>query len=1127
MAGEAVLSAFMQSLFDKLYTTGASTLRSISGVNEDLEGLSTTISMIQGLLEDAEEKQLKDKPVRIWLLKLKDIAYEMCELLDGYEAQQIRMKLKTRDQMHRQDTKITKISAYFSCLFLYRGLSDYRTANEIKAIRRKLDMIAREREILGLQVLGSTNKLEVRDHRQTSSLVDDSSVFGREKDSEKIIKILLSTNNNSNAIKFSVLPIVGMGGLGKTTLAQKVYNDNRVKEYFQLRMWVCVSESFDELKLTRETLQSAASQKLSATSWQLSTATNMNLLQEELCKSLKGKRFLLVLDDVWNENPQRWGRFCISLNSSERGSKIIVTTQNANVGYAMGALPPYHLTRLSDEDCWNLFRNCAFVNGSSSGYPKLEEIGKEIVKKLKGLPLAARALGSLLYAKTDEEDWKAILRSKIWEVPSDKNDILPALRLSYKHLTPHLKQCFAFCSVFHKDYVFQKETLVQIWMALGYIQPQGRRRLEDIGSSYFDDLLSRSFFQPYKGNYVMHDAIHDLAQSISVGEFTRLEDNTEEGQGNMGNNCLVTRHLSSFCSNSGTTSFDALLKFRKLQTLLLLRGYKSQTPRIPDNLLQRLAYLRVLDLHRRDITELPRSIGNLIQLRYLNLSGTGIKTLPPSICRLYNLQTLKLRHCHALDELPKGVTNLVNLRHLGTSKRLASTIAHIGSLIHLQELEEFNVRDDDKFTIGELKGMAELRGKLCIRNLENVRCKEESSKANMSTKEYISALHLVWTDDQAAVQHEEVLAGLKPNTNLKELAVTGYGGAKFPSWLWSPSFCYLETIHLSNCRRCLILPPLGQLPFLKYLVVEGFGATRIGHEFHGDGELKGFLSLEELVFEDMLDLELWLWAQEDQSFPRLSDLEITECPKLIELPELPPTLTRLRIFDVGLSVLPKLRHPDAADQLSLSSLQIHECPSLQSLQGGLLEQQLVALEELTITNCEQLSTLPVECFQPLAKLRSLHIYDCPRLLVSSGCCLLPGSLKDLQISSCSNLINPLLAELGRLTSLTNLKISNCCGFSCFPDNGFPPSLKSLAIVDCSDLLFLPAALHEVSSLQTLCIRDCPGITSFPENGLPRMLRELYIRGCSPLTERLLADRGSHQDKTAHVMKVVIDGQRIR
>lgn len=473
MAGEAVLSAFMQVLFEKFYTAAATELRSIRGVAKQLEGLTTTLSMIQALLEDAEEKQLTDKSVRIWLSNLKDVAYEMDELLDEYEAQHLRLEMEDRA---RKLKKANKVIGFLSPSYFYEGLLRYKAANRIKAIRNKLDNVARERDTLGLQILGSRGRLEIAEPPQTSSLVDDLNVFGRHEDRENIVKKLLSNTNTSSRKNFSILPIVGMGGIGKTTLAQIVYNDDRVKEYFQLRMWICVSENFDEMKLTKEVLQSALGGSLStatsgglsaAMSGYLSTAsgslyggTNMNLLQQELCDNLKGKRFLLVLDDVWNENPEKWERFCLTMQGAGEGSKIIVTTQNISVALVMGGLAPYYLKRLSNNDCWNLFRNYAFVDGNSSGHPNLVEIGMEIVKKLRGLPLAAKALGSLLYSKLEEEEWMNILRSEIWELPREKNHILPALRLSYKHLPPYLKQCFAFCSVFHKDYIFRKDKLV-------------------------------------------------------------------------------------------------------------------------------------------------------------------------------------------------------------------------------------------------------------------------------------------------------------------------------------------------------------------------------------------------------------------------------------------------------------------------------------------------------------------------------------------------------------------------------------------------------------------------------------------------------------------------------------------
>lgn len=411
----------------------------------------------------------------------------------------------------------------------------------------------------------------------------------------------------------------------------------------------------------------------------------------------------------------------------------------------------------------------------------------------------------------------------------------------------------------------------------------------------------------------------------------------------------------------------------------------------------------------------------------------------------------------------------------------------------LQELEEFAVLKNIGFTIRELKNMAELRGHLSIRNLQNVANGEEASVAMLGTKNYLSTLEFIWEDDGQVISgdkfcDQEVLEGLKPHTEVKELTVKGYSGAEFPSWVGSPAFSYLQTIHLSNCRRCKLLPPLGQLPFLRYLDIGTVGVTQIGSGFYGVGEITGFPSLNELVISDMPDLEVWVATDDNILFPTLNDLEIVECPNLKELPKLPPTLVRLRISEAGLSTLPLLQeNPTITSSLSL--VQIHECPNLRSLQSGLLGQQmLTALTNLTITDCEELETLAVDCFQPLTSLRRLHIYNCPRLLVrGQESRILPSSLEDLQLSSCSALINLLVKELGELTCLTNLKIAECSGLERFPVGGLPPKLKLFSINSCVDLQFLPDELHKISSLETLHINNCPKITTLPQNGLPEML----------------------------------------
>ncbi|KAK1602861.1 hypothetical protein QYE76_016655 [Lolium multiflorum] len=1114
--GEAVLSAFMQALFEKVISTAFGELKLPQDVAEELEKLSSTLSTIQAHVEDAEERQFKDKAARSWLAKLKDVAYEMDDLLDDYAAEALRSKLEGPSNYNH----LSKVRSCFCCFWLNTCLFNHKILQEIRKVEEKLDRLVKERQIIGPNMVSTMDRKEIKERPETSSIIDDSSVFGREEDKEIIVKMLLDQkNSNSNHANLSILPIVGMGGLGKTTLAQLVYNDTRIKNHFQLRVWLCVSENFDLTKLTKETIESVANEFESVVSWVSSVTTNMNLLQEDLSKKLEGKRFLLVLDDVWNEDPEKWDTYRRALVTGGKGSRIVVTTRNKNVGNLMGGVTPYYLNQLSDNDCWYLFRTYAFVDGNSIAHPNLEIIGKEIVKKLKGLPLAAKAIGSLLSSQGTEEDWKNVLRSEIWELPSDKNNILPALRLSYNHLPAVLKRCFAFCSVFQKDYVFEKNRLVQIWLALGFIQPQRRRRMEEIGSSYFDELLNRSFFQHHKGGYVMHDAIHDLAQSVSIHECLRLDELP-----NSSSSGRSARHLSFSCDNRSQTSFQAFLGFKRARTLLLLSGYKSKTSSIPSDLFLKLRYLHVLDLNRQDITELPDSIGSLKMLRYLNLSGTSIAVLPSSIGRLFSLQILKLTNCHELDYLPQSITNLVNLRCLEARTELVTGIARIGNLTCLQQLDEFVVRTDKGYKISELKEMMEIRGHISIKNIESVASTEEASQAFLSEKAFINILDLIWSDNRNLApegpnEDREILEVLRPHHELKELTVKAFAGSSFPNWLSSLS--HLQTIHLSDCTKCSILPALGELPQLKYLDIGGFPAIiQIHEDFSGSNEVKGFPALKELLFEDLTNLKRWASVTDGEFLPSLTELAVMDCPQVTEFPPLPSTLVKLKLSETGFAVLPEFHIQNSQISSSLECLQIHHCPNFTSLQKGLLSQQLLALQQLTITHCSDLADLPLEGFRSLTALKSLHIYDCPRLAPSGQCSLLPSKLEDLRISSCSDLINPLLRELNELSSLTHLAAADCPSLNSFPVK-LPVTLEKLEILNCSNLSYLPAGIEDAPCLTAISILKCPLIPCLPGR-LTKSLKELYIKECPFLTESCQESNGRDWRKIAHVPIIEID-----
>nr|XP_034926684.1 putative disease resistance RPP13-like protein 1 [Populus alba] len=343
---------------------------------------------------------------------------------------------------------------------------------------------------------------------KTTPLVNESLVYGRDADKEAIMEHLL-TQHNTDGSNLRAVPIVGMGGIGKTALAQLIYNDEKVDQCFQLKAWVWASQQFDVARIIKEILD-----KINASTCRTKEP------DESLMEAVKGKKLLLVLDDAWNIEYNEWDKLLLPLRYVEQGSKIVVTTRDEDVAKVIQTVIPSHrLNVISDEDCWKLFARVAFSGVNSGAVSSLEAFGREIVKKCKGLPLAAKTLGGLLHSVGDVKQWEKISNSSLWG--SSNENIPPALTLSYYYLPSHLKRCFAYCAIFPKGYVFKKDGLITEWMAQGFlVQPRGVEGMEDIGEKYFDDLVSRSLFQQstLDSFFSMHDLISDLAE-YALGEF--------------------------------------------------------------------------------------------------------------------------------------------------------------------------------------------------------------------------------------------------------------------------------------------------------------------------------------------------------------------------------------------------------------------------------------------------------------------------------------------------------------------------------------------------------------------------------------------------------------------------------
>ncbi|KAH0712629.1 hypothetical protein KY289_008588 [Solanum tuberosum] len=1055
VVGGAFISSALNVLIDRLTPEGEllKMFRKHKHHTQLLKKLEKILPCLQAVLIDAENKA-SDQSVSSWLNELRDAVESAENLIEQVNYEALRLKVEGKDQNHAE-TSNQQVSDF------NLGLSDEFFLNIKKKLEDTIETLKDLQEkfdLLGLKKhFGSTTKEETT--TPSTSLVDDSFIFGRLSEIEDLINRLMS--EDANGKKLTVVPIVGMGGSGKTTLAKAVYNDERVKDHFGLKAWFCVFEPYDAYRITKGLLQEIGS-------FDLKDDDNLNQLQVKLKGSLKGKKFLVVLDDVWNDNYHEWENLRNIFEEGQMGSKIIVTTRKESVALMMGSGAIY-MGMLSSEGSWSLFKQHSLENRDPKEHPEFEEVGRKIAHKCKGHPLALKAVAGILRCKSEVDEWRDILRSEIWELRSWSNFILPALILSYNDLPPDLKRCFAFCAIYPKDYQFCKDQVIHLWIANGILP-----KLHS-GNQYFLELRSRSLFervQNSKGKpdvFLMHDLVNDLAQIASSELCVRLED--IEGSHYM---LKQSRHMSySMGQECDFEKLKPLSKSEQLRTLLPINiSYSSHlSKRVLHNILPRLTCLRALSLSHYKVKELPNDLFiQLKLLRFLDLSWTHIEKLPDSVCVLYNLQTLLLSHCVYLGEIPLQMEKLINLRHLD--------ISHTSLLkmpIHPSKLKCLHVLVGAKFLLDghgglrmeDLGGVHNLYGSLSILELQNVVDRTEALKGNMKEKKHVDKLSLEWSGRSTADNSQTeraILDGLCPYTNIKELQITGYRGTKFPDWLADPSFLKLVELSLSNCKDCDSLPALGQLPSLKFLSIRKMhGIIEVTGEFYGSSSSeKPFNSLEKLEFEDMEEWKQWRVLGSGE-FPILKKLSIKNCPKLMgKLPE---------------------------NLCSLTEFRISETPLFEGMK------QIV---ELYIGNCNSLTSLPFR--------------------------ILPSTLKRMRITGCRELkLDPPVGEMSYcnmfLEDLYNLDELHPLGL------WHLTSLQSLDIWNCHYLQSLSESVLS-SSISELTIKDCPNLQSLPVKAMPSSLSKLVISNCPLLTPLLEFNKGKYWSNISQIPSIEIDEECI-
>ncbi|XP_030966986.1 putative disease resistance protein RGA3 [Quercus lobata] len=820
------------------------------GVDEEVQKLQGKLGKIKAMLDDAEERHaVKQRNEKLWLEQLQNQYYEMDDILDTWNTARIRAEIEKEEGKPADTNALAAVkkkvwSFVPSPLCWFNPPLRHDVGHMIRKLNEKFDMIVKDKATYGIDF---DRQPDVVERPKATSFVDVSEIIGRDIYRDDPLRNLLGVGSLEETNSYRVISLVGMGGIGKTTLAQLAYNHPDVQAHFPKRMWICVSDPFDQCEVAKAIINKIAPGHRSL------KYSDLDDLLSEIHNLIREMKYFLVLDDVWTEDSQKWEPFKHALKNGVHGSRILVTTRKHRASEVMGSDLPINLEVLSDEDCWSVLSKIAFSNEEQLRC--LEDIGRKLAIKCKGLPLAAKLLGSLMQKNRSREQWNKILDSNLWEVEDIENiqkSILAPLILSYYELTPTMRRCFSFCSVFAKDYFFHKDELVLHWMAQGYVESKTNMEMEDMAEAYFEKLALRSFFQDFKTDEdndgkIIGCKVHDFAQYMTKNESFEIH-----GDKKLEINCQSARHLHLEISKE-MQHLESIYHAKSLRTLFLLsheRDYEFEM--LLSNLFHHFKCLRTLILDC-PIKKLPDAVKNLIHLRCLFISkNVEIEELPETFCNQCNLQTLKIENHSYLKKLPQGMGKQINLRHLILNRFHSFNVVFpkgIGKLIGLRTLSVFNIGDENDregCKLGELKNLNQLRGTLTIYGLENVVNVDEAHNAQLKGKIYLRGLELKFEKPTFYGREErmendvKLWTALEMPPNLQRLTIWDYQGNT-------------------------IFPNLGQLPFLEELVIKGLdNVKKVGDEFLGIGDSKNkkdygivFPNLKSLKFLYMINWEEW------------------------------------------------------------------------------------------------------------------------------------------------------------------------------------------------------------------------------------------------------------------------------
>ncbi|KAM3413288.1 hypothetical protein ACQJBY_004452 [Aegilops geniculata] len=656
-------------------------------LDKDLKKMKMALESVEAVLKVAERQSITDELTGLWLKRLKDFLYEVSDMIDEFEAD-----TQAITQPSARKFSFKKYLAFMiPCLTIGPNIT---MANRMKNMRDDLKVITDQHREFKLTDRTNANEPKVTDIRETSSTLE-TQIIGRTEERD----IILASLSESMTKDITILPIYGIGGLGKTTLAKMVYNSSQFNEYSQV--WVYVSQTFDLIKIGNSII-SQLSEKDKESEY-----TGKQMIRNSLEKLLANKKILIVLDDMWEDNISQLEELKDMLKVGENSKVVVIaTTRSEGIAKKMSTIQPYKLAPLTDDMCWSIIKQKSAFE-SRGDKEQLEEIGKVIAMKCAGVALAAKSLGHTLQSMKSGE-WESVRDSNIWSASSledtSSTQVLASLKLSYSVMPSYLKLCFAYCAIFPKGHKILKDDLIHQWVSLGFsTQELGERYISQLlGLSFLDHFKSSSTFELYDEDVIlltMHDLVHDLARSVMEDEII-IVGNINNAEGSRYHYALLddcSKPLGSDLSKIRALRFMDCDKyelhdaaFSSAKSLRLLDLSECAIYTLAD-CIGELKQLRYLNAPRVQDEKIPDSITKLSKLIYLNLHGSPtILALPESIGEIETLMYLDLSSCSGITKLPESFRRLQKLAHLDLSNCLSVEGISV-FLVSLTQLEYLNL----------------------------------------------------------------------------------------------------------------------------------------------------------------------------------------------------------------------------------------------------------------------------------------------------------------------------------------------------------------------------------------------------------------------------------------------------